>query len=990
MTEDNPNRITIDVTVNAEPKTLSIPVETTLQKLLHHDLGLKDVRFGCGEGVCGACTVLVDGAPVCSCLTLAVQMSGKRITTAAGLEHDPVAVDADKVKALKDQLVTREAFQCGYCACGVMVSAAHHVSGDPSLTHADARRALSGNICRCSGYDPLVKSLEAAREGTSAAECDAGQRDLRDRMEGISRYPTDTWKQEALVAKVLWSEWPAADILSIDTSEAKALPGVEAVLTHTDIPGKNQGGNGIIDNDEPFLASGRVRSRSDAIALVAAQSEAIAMDAVARIKVVYRPRAAVTDARNALESSAPRVHPNKSNIIADLRTEHGDAEEALKKADLVVSGRFGCGNSDHSCIEPEGGSAWMEDGTLVLAVPTQTPHRVRRFVARLLSREETSVRVVAPRMGGSFGKYLMTHTEGYLALLAEKTGQPVRLVLNRAEMLGRSSKRHFFTGDYTLGAMKDGRIVALKADLLADAGAYSALTPTIVSLLAVEAEGAYDIQNVSVWARGVVTNNLVAAPMRGYGSQQVTFGIEAIVDKAARALDLDPVAMRKTNFLSRHIEGTGTKRAAPEVRQVLSATMDMVIKRLGDRPDPPSKNWRIGRGFAATHAKYGYPYGLVDRFVARIAVDGAGTWHIGSDIGDAGTGFTRGLPRLVMERFKLSRMPVYAVDQAAIDDPTGDLMSSGRAPGRWRARGFRLIERLQMSGAKVLRDDKPLMQVLRRLGLASPIFRAANGTTAWVKNRHFPFGIDSYLPRVSGSRSYYMGGRAVLDAVDRIQTTGRQLAARSLGVSPEEVMVIKDGFAVTEAPSKTISWAALASSHQTGQIAAVGEAHLPRGRILSATGNQVGPVDFMHASHGCDLAVNPETGEVRILNYAACHDVGKIHDEHIIRGQLVGGIAMGIGQALFEKVEVVEGIVRNQGMHEYGVPTSLDIPKDVTVDLLESGDGLGPRGAKGVGEAGAVVSPSAIVSALNDALGVEIESIPVMPEKIVALSGRIN
>ena len=224
----------------------------------------------------------------------------------------------------------------------------------------------------------------------------------------------------------------------------------------------------------------------------------------------------------------------------------------------------------------------------------------------------------------------------------------------------------------------------------------------------------------------------------------------------------------------------------------------------------------------------------------------------------------------------------------------------------------------------------------------------------------------------------------------RFETKGRQLAAQSLGVGPEDVMVIEDGFAVADAPSKTISWSALASCHETGYIAAVGEAHLPKGQILSATGNQVGPVDFMHASHGCDLAVNMDTGEVRILNYAACHDVGKIHDEHIIRGQLLSGIAMEIGQALFEKVDVVDGIVRNQGMHEYGVPTSLDIPEDITIDLLESGNGLGPGGGKGVGEAGAVVSPSAIVSARSDALGVEIESIPVMPEKVVALSSRIT
>jgi CO/xanthine dehydrogenase Mo-binding subunit len=266
--------------------------------------------------------------------------------------------------------------------------------------------------------------------------------------------------------------------------------------------------------------------------------------------------------------------------------------------------------------------------------------------------------------------------------------------------------------------------------------------------------------------------------------------------------------------------------------------------------------------------------------------------------------------------------------------------------------------------------------------LARPINLSA-GIVNGLKARLFPYGVDSSVPRTSGSRGMFMLGRASLDAAERFRQSALSLAAQMLKVPSAELEVGAMGVQHRADASRRIAWAALAA-HAGGTLAALGEAHLPPGVLLNpATGNQVGAVDHMQASHGCDVAVHRDTGEVRILRYVACHDVGRALDPIAIRGQILGGIAMGVGQALWEHIVVERGQVQTVGLHEYLVPTALDVPRDVKIEILESGGGLGPDGAKGVGEAAAVAAPIAVANALYDALGVQLTCIPATPEDIV-------
>jgi carbon-monoxide dehydrogenase large subunit len=629
----------------------------------------------------------------------------------------------------------------------------------------------------------------------------------------------------------------------------------------------------------------------------------------------------------------------------------------------------------------------MDGDHLVLTVTSLTPHTVRASVARLLGLPERAIRVETPRMGGSFGKYLMQGIEGHLALLVHATRRPVRLVLDRAEILGRSAKRHPFCGSYRLGLLRDGTFIGLEADVVADSGAYVGLTPTVVSVFADEAAGAYEIPNLRVVARGVRTHNLPSAPMRGFGSQQINFGIESLVEKAARTLGMDPAELRLRNFTRTRTNPQGDEIAVPIP---LAETMNQLKARLGPLPTAPP-GWKVGRGVGAVRAKYGYPYGLVDRFVARVSVSADGTFLVESDIPDSGTGIGSGLARLAARQLGLGVMPAYQVAAGAVRDPSGIALTrkDGAPRSALRAWLYGAIESLQIflaaqAVAFTIRLPAPRLPLLMRLG-ARPL-NVISSAIGWVKSRVFPFGIDSFVPRTSGSRGMAIAGRAAVDAAVQLQARARALAAGALQIAAERVVLTGTGATDGDAPARTLAWAELARQ-AGGTLSAVGQASLPPGQLVSArSGNQVGSADHMFASHGCDLAVHPQTGEVRILRYVACQDVGKAHDVETIRGQIIGGVAMGIGQALWESIPTADGRVMLNGLHQYGVGTALDVPADIDVVLLESGSGLGPGGAKGVGEVGAVAAPIAVANALFDALGAQIHQVTVTPEQISEVS----
>jgi len=971
----------LQLDVNGELLPVAVDPATTLQHCLHHQAGCKDVRYGCGEGVCGACTVLCDGEPRASCLMLAAQAEGSRIITSSGLGQELPCADA-----LRGQFTARQAFQCGYCACGILVAASFHLDKNPE---AALSSALSGNLCRCTGYAQIIESIQATTRSIPVPAEAEPRMDLQEKLSAQANYPTDSNQESFLIGRILWSKWPAARILAIDTDDAKAVPGVIAVLTSADIPGRNNTGATVFSADQPLLANGLVKTMADAVALVAATNINAAAEAIAKIRVSYEPSRPITDVFESVRRGTTRIS-GRTNVVAQFIEVLGDIDEAFESADVVVEGDYITTSNDHGMIELEGGTGWLEGDTIVLAIPHQTPDTGQRSVARTLGIASDRVRILSPRMGGSFGKYAVASIEGYLGLLVQKTKKPVRLVLTREEMLQRRTKRHPSYGHYRLALTREGRFLGIETDVLTDAGPYVWLTPAVTAVIPAEATGAYEISNVRARARGVRTNNLITAPMRGYGSQQISYGIEAIVEKAAHELGMDPAELRRRNLKTHRTDGKGLPLKNASL--ALAQTIDVVQARLGPRRDMQIGHL-YGRGIATIHAKYGYPFGLGDRFAIKISVDEKGHFSVESDIADSGTAVPNEMVRLLARTLNLMKLPSYTQSRTAMDDPSGVQFSLGR-PLTWLQRnGYRFIEWLQTFSAQKMLNLTASMELKTMSRVTRTISRPVNLLTAVInkiKFGLFPYGRDSFQPRFGSSRAVSMCALAVLNGVENLKKVACTTAAQLLAVEMSELEVNGEGVIHTRNPSCRATWAELAGA-AGGSLYAMGEGHNPDGQLFDPkTGNQRGAIDYMDGTHGCDLQINYETGDVEILNYVACHDVGYAFNREAVRGQILGGIMMGIGQALLEEVRSINGKIVNLGFHDYLVPTSLEMPKNISVEILESGNGIGPHGSKGIGESAAVAAPIAIANALYDALGVQPTRTPTTPEEIVEMFTHIR
>ncbi|HEY6122024.1 MAG TPA: 2Fe-2S iron-sulfur cluster-binding protein, partial [Pyrinomonadaceae bacterium] len=328
----------IELNVNGQLLSVKVDPASTLQNCLHHQVGCKDVRYGCGEGVCGACTILIDGEPRASCLLLAVQAEGSRIVTSSGLTEEIACAGP-----LRAQLIARQAFQCGYCACGILVSAAHHLATN---SKSPASSALSGNLCRCTGYVQQVESIQATALSTPAPTDAQPRWDLQEKLSALANYPTDRQQETPLVGRILWSNWPSARILDIDTSAAKAVPGVVAVLISDDIPGRNNTGAAVFAADQPLLANGSVKTMADAVALVAGTSISVANEALAKIRITYEPSPPVTDVFESVKDGAPRIN-GRTNVVAQFIEVEGDVDAAFQTADVIVEGNYSTTSNDH-------------------------------------------------------------------------------------------------------------------------------------------------------------------------------------------------------------------------------------------------------------------------------------------------------------------------------------------------------------------------------------------------------------------------------------------------------------------------------------------------------------------------------------------------------------------------------------------------------------------------------------------------------------------
>jgi CO/xanthine dehydrogenase Mo-binding subunit/aerobic-type carbon monoxide dehydrogenase small subunit (CoxS/CutS family) len=592
--------------------------------VLRDDLGLTGTKQGCEDGSCGTCTVTVNGAMVRACRVPLDRVQGKDVLTIEGLGTP------ERLHPLQEAFIRADAVQCGFCTPGVIMAAKALLDRNPSPTREQIAKALGSNLCRCTGYTSILEAVARAADvgrgipypepqGESAEH---RRLDAQNKVLGAALYAADLTMPGMLHGAVLRSPHRHAEILDIDDSKARALPGVAAVVTARDVPGLNRHGRNI--KDQPVLADGRVRQIGDAVAAVAATSPQTAAQALSLIRVDYRLLPAIVDPAEALRDSAPLIH-DSGNLLAEKDSRWGDVEHALAQADIVVDETYSTPFVEHAYLEPEAALAYRDNaGQLVVRSATQYAHLHRRAVAETMGLALEEVRIQPTVVGGAFGAKTDISCECVVALLALKTGRPVKIVYSRAESFASTTKRHPFRMRCRTGVTRDGRLTALAADLLADTGAYASAGTTIMTRAFVSLVGPYQFPNVAIHGRVVYTNNTLAGAMRGYGAPQVAFAIESQMDIMAAKLGIDPLEFRLMNR-----RRTNAAEATPQdveqeaaYRETLEAVRPHYAEALRARRASAAGRWRRGVGVASMRYGIGYSAWQPPEAVVELERDG--------------------------------------------------------------------------------------------------------------------------------------------------------------------------------------------------------------------------------------------------------------------------------------------------------------------------------------------------------------------------------
>ncbi len=527
--------------------------DVKLLTFLREELDLTSVKNGCSEGSCGACMVLVDGKPTRSCLTTTAKVAGKSVVTVEGLSEREKDV-------YSWAFGNAGAVQCGFCMPGMVMTAKGLVDANPEPATEEVAKALQFSMCRCTGYVKIEKGIQEAARLLREGEAVPGEHDVplsvgakilradaREKVLGGAVYVDDMKVPGMLHGAVLRPPKARVKVLGIDASEALAMPGVVAVMTAADVPGERLQGHIIHDWPAMIAVGEETRYVGDAIALVAAETREIAKEAAKRIRLDHEVLPPLVDARRALDDDAPKLHP-KGNLLARTVLKRGDPDQAIAEAAHVIRKTFRTPETEHAFMEPESALAIPNgDGTMTVYTGTQSIYDDHKGIVGVLGVPPESVKVISAYVGGGFGGKEDLIVQHHAALLAWKTGAPVKVTLDRQESIRVHPKRHAMEMEYVVAADADGRVTAVKADLLEDTGAYASLGGPVLQRACTHGAGPYTIPNVEMTGTGVYTNNPPGGAFRGFGVTQSCFAIESCLNLLAKEVGVSPWEIRWRN-----------------------------------------------------------------------------------------------------------------------------------------------------------------------------------------------------------------------------------------------------------------------------------------------------------------------------------------------------------------------------------------------------------------------------------------------------------
>ncbi|MBM4463960.1 MAG: 2Fe-2S iron-sulfur cluster binding domain-containing protein [Chloroflexi bacterium] len=948
---------TISLYVNSSAHQVEIGPRTTLLEVLRDELHLTGTKNGCGQGHCGACTVIVDGKAVRSCIYKASRADGVRVETIEGLAEN------GELHPLQRAFIEHGAVQCGFCTPGMIMAAKALLDANPQPTDEEIKDALQCNLCRCTGYTRIIQAIRGAAEGTppqiptaesplTAVGRPVPRPDARAKVTGQATFAADLYFEGMLHARVLRSKYPHARPLQVDASRAKALPGVVAVLTAEDVPGAKN--HGLVRPDWPVLAYDKVRYVGDAIALVAAETAEIAEQALELIQVEYEPLPVVTSPQQALAPDAPLVHDG-GNLLKHIQVRKGDAEKGFAEADVIVEREYHTPSLDHAFLEPEAGVAAVDvEGRITVYVGSQIPFDDRRQIAASLAIPEEKVRVKATQVGGAFGGKEDISVQIHLALLAQATGRPVKLVFTRQESLFVHPKRHATTIRLKTGATRDGRLTAVQAEIYGDAGAYASLSEHVMTRTATHAAGPYDVPNVKVDCYAAYTNNVPAGAFRGFGVPQAAFAMESQMDILAEELGLSPFDIRRKNAL-RVGSTTATGQVLRESVGLLE-TIDRVEKEITSNVKRETSNVKRETSNVKRETSTIENRKPVLSEAEGSKIENRMAWGVACAYKNVGLG--GGAPDCAGAEVEL----------------TGDGRAIVRAGAAEVGQG--LVGVLALVAAEELGLPYDWVEVL----VADTDQTLDGGAT-------------------TASRQSFITGNAVRLAAQRVREAVAQAASEELGAPPDR-LVFKNGrvhaFCYKTGWGRPSAANGGKESISLAQAVALakGEGREVRASVVYQPPKTVplGEVGDMHfafgyATQAALVEVDTNTGQVEVLKVIAAHDVGRALNPLAVAGQIEGGVVMGIGIALQEEFVMEEGIPKTTSLARYRIPSIERTPQIVPI-IVEDRAPEGPYGAKGIGEIPSIPTAPAIVNAIYNATGVRIYSLPATPKKILGLGTR--
>jgi CO/xanthine dehydrogenase Mo-binding subunit/aerobic-type carbon monoxide dehydrogenase small subunit (CoxS/CutS family) len=542
--------VKLEFTLNGRPASWDGAPVTRLAAALRDDLGLTGTKIGCDAGDCGACTVLLDGRQVCSCLVAMGQIAGCSVETVEGL-----SADHDSFSAIQRAFLDHGAAQCGICTPGMLMAAQELLrrNGKPSRTEVED--ALGGVLCRCTGYGKIVDAVMAAVPPAPMTQPPAGgaigsrivRVDGPPKVTGRDVFGADGIPADALWIRVVRSPHARARFELGDLEPLRRR--LAAVLTAADVPFN---GYGIYPDikDQPVLADGLVRYRGEAVvALVGERADVLAIRDD-EVPIIWMPEPPVFGVDAARADGAPLVQSDRpGNLLLKGGVKRGDADVAWEACAAVAEGTFETAFVEHAYIEPEAGWAVRVGDRIEIHATTQTPYMDRDEVANLMRLKPEAVRIVPTACGGGFGGKLDLSVQPLIAIAAWRLKRPVALVYTRPESMAASTKRHPATVTARFGCDAEGRLLACEVTARFDTGAYASWGPTVANRVPVHAMGPYAIPNVRTWGEAFFTNGPPAGAFRGFGVPQAAIAHEAMMDELADRLGIDRLEFRHRNAL---------------------------------------------------------------------------------------------------------------------------------------------------------------------------------------------------------------------------------------------------------------------------------------------------------------------------------------------------------------------------------------------------------------------------------------------------------